>query len=89
MITIWYHQPQAIVRAFGHSVPAARRYARLAGVPFRRLHWPAGTASNWQNHRFAGASSFVVELPPGPLASTAAVRHARAVLTLARASTAL
>jgi protein MpaA len=87
-ITIWYHQPQAIVRAWGHSVSIARRYARLAGAPFRRLRWPAGTAPNWQNHRFADASSFVVELPSGSLSATAAARHAGAVIALARASAA-
>jgi protein MpaA len=81
-ITIWFHQPQALVRAWGQSVAAGRRYARLARVPFRRLRWPAGSASNWQNHRFRGASSFVVELPAGPLAPAAARRHALAVLAL-------
>jgi murein peptide amidase A len=29
-VTIWYHQPQALVRAWGGSREAARRYARLA-----------------------------------------------------------
>jgi protein MpaA len=82
-ISIWFHQPQAIVRAWGRSIPAARRYALLAGAAFRALRWPGGTASNWQNHRFRGASSFVVELPPGPLARRAAARYARAVLALA------
>ena len=79
-VTIWFHQPQRIVRAWGHSVPAAERFARLAGVPFRRLRWPDGTASNWQNHRFRDASSFVVELPPGPLTVSAAARYAWAVI---------
>jgi protein MpaA len=81
-ITIWFHQPQALVRAWGRSVAAARRYARMTRVPFRRLRWPRGSASNWQNHRFPRVSSFVVELPPGPLAPAAARRHARAVLAL-------
>ena len=26
-MTIWYHQPQAVVRAWGSAVPQARRYA--------------------------------------------------------------
>ena len=82
-LTLWFHQPQGLVRAWGQSVPAARRYARLAGLPFRRLRWPAGTAPNWQNHRFPGTSSFVVELPPGPLAPSAAARLAAAVLGVA------
>ena len=83
-VTIWFHQPQGLVRAWGRSIPAARRYARLARMPFRAIRWPAGTAPNWQNHRFPGTSSFVVELPPGPMTPAAADRHARAVLALAK-----
>jgi protein MpaA len=82
--TIWFHQPQGVVRAWGRSIPAARRYARLAGEPFRALRRPPGSATSWQNRRFAGTSSFVVELPPGPLPSAAARRHASAILALAR-----
>lgn len=73
-ITIWFHQEaEPMVRAWGPSVPAARRFARYltpvrySSVPFRRLPWLAGTAPNWQNHAFPGAASFVVELPPGPV----------------------
>jgi Zinc carboxypeptidase/Penicillin-insensitive murein endopeptidase len=78
--TIWFHQPQALVRAWGQSIPAARRYARLARMPFRAIRWPRGTAPNWQNHRFPGTSSFVVELPAGELTHAAAERHVRAIL---------
>jgi murein peptide amidase A len=80
--TIWYHQPQALVRAWGPSRKAARRYARLAREPYASLRWPPGTAANWQNHRFPEAASFVVELRPGPLSARAAARHARAVRRL-------
>jgi murein peptide amidase A len=81
-VTIWYHQPQAIVRAWGGSVGSARRYARLAGAPYRSLRWLHGTAPNWQNHAYPGAASFVVELPAGSLPAGAAARHARAVRLL-------
>jgi protein MpaA len=81
-VTIWFHQPQGIVRAWGGSIPGARRFARAAGAPFRAIRWLAGTAPNWQNHRFPGTASFVVELPPGPLTATAPARYARAVLTV-------
>jgi protein MpaA len=81
--TIWYHQPQDLVRAWGRSVPAARRFARVALERFRALRWPAGTAPNWQNHRFPGAPSFVVELPAGELPEERAHRHVRAILALA------
>jgi hypothetical protein len=83
-VTIWFHQPQGLVRAWGQSVPVAAKYARLVHLPFRRIRWPAGAVSNWQNHRFRRASSFVVELPPGPLPPTAAARYARAVPALVR-----
>ena len=36
-LTIWFHQPQSVVRAWGPSRAAARRYARLAGVSYRSL----------------------------------------------------
>ena len=80
-VTIWFHQPQAVVRAWGPSRAAARRYARLAGVRYRDWEWPPGSASRWQNG--IGLTSFVVELPPGELPDAAASRHARAVLALA------
>ncbi len=82
-VSIWYHQPQGLVRAWGGSVWAGRRYAVLAGLPYRSILWLAGTAPNWQNHRFPGAASFVVELPPGPLPAAVVRRHAQAVLALA------
>jgi protein MpaA len=80
--TVWFHQPVGIVRAYGHSVPAARRFARVAGLPFRLLRWLSGSASNWQNHRFRRASSFVVEIPPGTLSRAAVARYVRAVRSL-------
>ena len=79
-VTVWFHQPQEVVRAWGPSRAAARRYARLAGVPYRDWEWPPGSASRWENG--IGLTSFVVELPPGELAHGAALRHARAVLQL-------
>jgi len=72
-VTIWFHQDwggHAYVRAWGQSAPAGRRFARLAGIGFRLLRWPAGTAPNWQNHRFPDTASFVVETPRGKLSSS-------------------
>lgn len=86
-VTIWFHQHYAdrpLVRAWGESVPAARRFADLARMPFRRLPWLAGTAPNWQNHRFPGTASFVVELPRGPLGNALESRLDRAIVRLAR-----
>ena len=82
-VTIWFHQQEErLVRAWGPSVPAARLYARLAGEPFRRMPWLGGTAPNWQNRRYPGSSSFVVELPlDGP---SHPMRHGFAILRLAQ-----
>ena len=81
-VTIWFHQESdRLVRAWGPSVTVARRYARLSGEPFHRMPWLAGTAPNWQNHSFAGTSSFVVELPSA--GRVHADRHGRALLGLA------
>jgi protein MpaA len=80
-VTLWFHQPQAVVRAWGPSRAIAQRYARLAGVPYRTMPWPPGSASRWQNR--LGLRSFVVELPAGELADADARRHADAVLRLA------
>jgi murein peptide amidase A len=84
-VTIWFHQDWgdgAYVRAWGQSVPAARRFARLAGIGFRLLRWPAGTAPNWQNHRFPGTSSFVVETPRGSLGESLRTRLTAALSSL-------
>jgi hypothetical protein len=84
-ITIWFHQEaQPMVRAWGPSVPIARDYARMAQLPFHRLPWLAGTAPNWQNHRFPHTASFVVELPLGVPKPGAASRYASAAWQLAR-----
>jgi protein MpaA len=90
-VTIWFHQEQdPMVRAWGPSVPVARRFAgylrsvRYARIPFERLPWLAGTAPNWQNHRFQGTASFVVELPAGPLPRDDARRVGAAVARLVR-----
>ena len=82
-ITIWFHQPQGVVRAWGRSRATARRFAALAGYPYRSIEWPYGTASNWQNHRFPGTASFVVELPPGALPSARVSRWVQAIRELA------
>ncbi len=59
------------------SEPETRLAARLI-----RLHWPAGTATHWQNTRFPGTSSFVVELPPGAISAEDESRYARGIAEL-------
>jgi hypothetical protein len=85
--TIWFHQYRGgrrpFVRAWGPSIEAGRHFADLAGVPFRRLRWPAGSAPNWQNHTFPG-SSFVVELPRGEAKPALRERLAKALVRMGR-----
>jgi Penicillin-insensitive murein endopeptidase/Zinc carboxypeptidase len=81
-VTIWFHQPQALVRASGPSVRIARRFARLAGMRFRRLPWPPGSATAWQHGELPGTTAFVVELARGELGIREAGRYARAVREL-------
>ena len=80
-LSVWFHQPQGLVRAYGPSVAVGRRYAQLARAPYGTLVWPPGTAARWQNS--IGQRSFVVELPAGRLRARAATRHARAILAFA------
>jgi protein MpaA len=81
-VTIWFHQPQGLVRAWGPSVATGRRFARLAGMRFRRLPWPPGAATAWQHREFPRSRAFVVELRAGELGIREAGRYARAVLRL-------
>jgi hypothetical protein len=80
-LSVWYHQPQGLVRAYGRSVAAGRTYARLARSRYRTVVWPPGTAARWQNG--IGERSFVVELGPGGLGARVAARHVHAILSLA------
>jgi hypothetical protein len=66
----------------GGSIVTARRYAAIARAALRRLRWPAGSAPNWQNHRFPNSTSFVVELPAGQLERAVVERCAHAVMAL-------
>jgi murein peptide amidase A len=85
-IAVWYHQPFGLVDfpETGSST-VSRRYAALAGLPARRLTAEPGSMSRWENARVRRGSSFVVELPGGPLSRAAAELHAAAVLAVARA----
>jgi hypothetical protein len=64
-VTVWFHQPEALVRATGTSVSVARRFAEEVGLPFRELPRPAGSATAWQEGVLPRTRSFVVELPAG------------------------
>jgi murein endopeptidase len=80
-LSVWFHQPQGLVRAYGRSVAAGLAYARIARARYRTIVWPPGTAARWQNR--IGERSFVVELGPGRLRPRAASRHVHALLAFA------
>ena len=84
MLTLWYHQPLALVvrPERGGGVPV-RAYARRTGLPVRSLGRIPGSLSRWQNARVRRGSSIVVELPAGRLTAAQARRHARAALAAA------
>jgi murein peptide amidase A len=83
-ITIFFHQPLGVVDESGGDPRVERRFAQLSGLPVRRLTRYPGSAAGWQDHLLAGSTAFVVELPPGRLASGDAARLARAVVGVAR-----
>jgi protein MpaA len=78
-VTIWYHQHMDLVDMAGGDRGVARRYAQLSGLGATCLGIFRGTATAWSNHLLPGTTSFVVELPAGPVAPAAVVRHVRAV----------
>jgi protein MpaA len=78
-VTIWYHQHEDLVDMAGGDRGIARRYANLAGLRATCLPFLPGTATAWSNHAFAGTTSFVVELPAGPVSRRALARHLIAV----------
>jgi protein MpaA len=81
-VTIWFHQPLALVDMSGHDVRMERRYARLVGLPLVRLARLHGTATAWQRHALRGTEAFVVELPGRALTARETHRYARAVYRL-------
>jgi protein MpaA len=83
-VTVWYHQHQDLVDMAGGDRGVARRYAQLVHLPATCLPFLPGTASGWENHVFHGTTSFVVELPAGPVGPVALARHLRAVGAIER-----
>ena len=81
-LTIWYHQPLAEVYGSDPHVAVLKRYARLSGLPYRKLTAPRGAATRWQRRRFPGSPAFVVEFPGGGISTPTARRNAKAVLAL-------
>ena len=84
-VTLWYHQALRMVVAAEGDAALERLYARRSGLPRKRLADYHGTVSSWQNSTFPGDTAFVVELPGGRLDAAGVRRHARSVVSLARA----
>src|SRR5262249_61775909 len=78
-VTIWYHQHMDLVDMAGGDRGVARRYAQIAGLRPTCLTFLSGVETGWSNHTFPGTTSFVVELPAGPVAPDALARHVRAL----------
>lgn len=81
-VTIWYHQHQDLVDMAGGDRGVARRYAQLAHLRATCLAFLPGAAPGWQNHAVHGTTSFVVELPAGPVGGVGVSRHLRAVAAM-------
>jgi protein MpaA len=81
-ITIWFHQHEDVTDVSGGDIRIERHFARLSGLPLRRLPRYPGSATGWQDHRLRGTTAFVVELPPGRLSRHETGRVASAVLAL-------
>jgi protein MpaA len=64
-ITIWFHQPFGAVDRSGGDVRIERRYARLVGLPLRRLGRKPGSATGWQNHELRTRRRSWSSFPPG------------------------
>lgn len=84
-VTIWFHQAEDRVRAWGWSRTVARRYAGLAGMRYASVAWPPGAATRWQNSMLH-ERSFVVELPRGALDLRQVNAQVRACLRVALAA---
>jgi protein MpaA len=83
-LVLWYHQALAVTDQSGGNPRFEREYAKLSGLPLKRLPRYPGSAVSWANLHIPGTTSFVVELPPGNLGTAAAIRQANAVLLLAQ-----
>jgi murein peptide amidase A len=83
-VSIWFHQPLALVVRSAGDITIQRRFARRVGLPLVRLsgRYP-GSATSWQNHWHPEAAAFVVELPSRSLSQTAVNRYANAIVNAA------
>ncbi|HEY2480026.1 MAG TPA: M14 family zinc carboxypeptidase [Solirubrobacterales bacterium] len=83
-ITIWFHQPLALVDESGGNRRVEALLARLMRLPLRRLTRYPGSAASWQDHRLPDTTAMVVELPPGKPSPRLVERDSDAIRTLLR-----
>jgi protein MpaA len=86
-VTIWFHQHMDLVWAAAGNPRVERAFARVSGLPYRRLPQLRGTAISWENNTFHGTTAFAAELPAGRPRPDEIRRYVRAVLAAARAGT--
>jgi murein peptide amidase A len=77
-VTVWLHQPYAMVDKTGGGLVIKRQLAALLGLALARLPAYPGSAPAWQQHVLAGTTGVVVELRD-PLPSAQAWRAAAAL----------
>jgi murein peptide amidase A len=80
-VSIWFHQHLDVVDESGGDARVERRFARLVGMRTERLPRDAGSVTGWENHTFPGTTSFVVELPAGPVPAFRIGVFTRAILS--------
>lgn len=85
-VTVWLHQGDSPtgVWAWGDSVPVARRFARRAGLRFRRAPILAGSAEEWLARDMPETVRISIDLPAGPLATRLKTRLNGALARLGR-----
>jgi protein MpaA len=81
-ITIWFHQPLAVVDESGGSARVERRFAHMVHLPPTRLSRYPGSAASWQDNRLSDSTAFVVELPPGNPSRRVVERDSNAIRKL-------
>ncbi|MBS1677559.1 MAG: DUF2817 domain-containing protein [Actinobacteria bacterium] len=81
-ITIWFHQPLALVDESGGSRRIEASFAHLIHLPLHRLTRYPGSAAGWQDHRLPRTTAFVVELPAGKPSPGLVERGSNAIRTL-------
>lgn len=79
-VSIWFHQHLDVVDESGGDRRVELRFAARVHMRAEQLTRYPGSATSWQNHTFPGTTSFVVELPAGPVPRPRLGDFTRAIL---------